>query len=311
MSMEVVAGMLIMWAARKVRTAGRQLNGITDRTLELAAQRLSEVVEAKLGTDPAIRRLVSESEQDGQPTPAARASAETALQSAADRDPRFAAALEAIVSTLPSRTDTDAATGVTSPGIQAGGAVITGPNFGKISAPTKIFNLAVQNPLVTLIAIALLIAAAFFGVRALADSSGGGDGGETAASSGGGEGGQTAASSGGGGGGEAAASSGGGDAGKAGAAAMVGNWKSSGSSSPQVFGEDGTCSGFYYNNGVPLDIGGPMTCTMSSTPDAEGRYALVVTQSPNQAKYKVAFDTADHATVYSSTGQKIYEIDRF
>ncbi|SED40852.1 hypothetical protein SAMN05216483_3778 [Streptomyces sp. 2131.1] len=30
-----------------------------------------------------------------------------------------------------------------------------------------------------------------------------------------------------------------------------------------------------------------------------------------QATYKVAFDTADHATVYSSTGQKIYEIDRF
>ncbi|PZT72329.1 hypothetical protein DNK56_03905 [Streptomyces sp. AC1-42W] len=92
---------------------------------------------------------------------------------------------------------------------------------------------------------------------------------------------------------------------------MVGNWKTSGSSSPQVFGEDGRCSGFYYANGAPLDIGGPMTCAISSEPDADGRYTLVVTQSPNQATYKVAFDTADHATVYSSTGQKIYEIDRF
>ncbi|TWG03733.1 hypothetical protein FHX80_112168 [Streptomyces brevispora] len=274
MGMEVVVGMLIAWAAGKARRAGTELNGITDRALELTAQRLWDLVEAKLGTDPAIQRLVSESQQNGDATPSARTRAETALQDAADHDPRFAAALEAIVSSQASGGDTTAATGVPSSSVQAGGAAITGTVFGNIKANNKVVNRAARNPLLTVLAVALVLAALVFGIRALTASSGG-------------------------------------DEGKAGSAAMVGNWKTSDSSSPKVFGEDGRCSGFYYNNGAPLDIGGPMTCTISSTPDADDRYTLVVTQSPNQATYKVAFDTADHAQVYSSSGQKIYEINRF
>ncbi|MFE6766444.1 hypothetical protein [Streptomyces sp. NPDC057689] len=275
MSMEVVVGMLIMWAAGKVRRAGRDLNGITDRALELSTQRLWEVVEAKLGTDPAIRRLVSESEQNGDATPSARTQAETALQDAADRDPRFAAALEAIVSERAGGGGTAGAAGGPTNGIRAGGAVITGSNSGRINANTKIINRVTQNPVISVVTIVLVLGLAFFGFRKLTASSAGDDG-------------------------------------KAGgSAAMVGNWKASGSSSPQTFGEDGRCSGFYYANGAPLDIGGPMTCTISSSADADDRYTLVVTQSPNQATYKVAFNTADHATVYSSTGQKIYEMSRF
>ncbi|MFJ4899976.1 MULTISPECIES: hypothetical protein [unclassified Streptomyces] len=273
MGMEVVVGMLIAWAAGKARRAGRELNGVTDRALELTTQRLWDVVEAKLGTDPAIQRLVSESQQNGDPTPSARTRAETALQDAADHDPRFAAALEAIVSSQAGGDGTTAATNGPSSSVQAGGAAITGPTFGNIKANTKIINKVVQNPLISVITIVVVLGAAFFGIRAFTASSGGEE--------------------------------------KSGSAAMVGNWKTSGSSSPKVFGEDGRCSGFYYDNGAPLDIGGPMTCTMSSTPDADDRYTLVVTQSPNEATYKVAFDTADHAQVYSSTGQKIYEIDRF
>ncbi|THA74468.1 hypothetical protein E6R60_20255 [Streptomyces sp. A0642] len=272
MGMEVVVGMLIAWAAGKARRAGRGLNGLTDHALELTTQRLWEVVDAKLGRDPAIQRLVTESQQHGDATPSARTRAETALQEAADRDPRFAAALEAIVASQASDGVSTAATEPPSTSIHAGGAVITGPNFGEINATTKIINKVVQNPLISVIVIVLVLVAAFFGIRALTASSGGGE--------------------------------------KGGSAAMVGSWKTSGSSSTKVFGEDGRCSGFYYNNGAPLDIGGPMTCTISSTPDADDRYTLVVTQSPNEATYKVAFDTADHAQVYSSTGQKIYEIDR-
>ncbi|MFD5984918.1 hypothetical protein [Streptomyces cyaneofuscatus] len=273
MGMEVVVGMLIMWAAGKARRAGRGLNGVTDRALELTTQRLWDVVEVKLGTDPAIQQLVSESRQNGDATPSARTRAETVLRDAADHDPRFAAALEAIVSSA-SGGDSAAATSGPSSSVHAGGAAITGPTFGNIKANTKIINYAARNPLVSVIAIVLVLGAAFFGVRALAASSSG-------------------------------------DEGKAGAAAMVGKWRTSDSSGPKVFGEDGRCTGFYYNNGAPLDIGGPMTCTISSTPDADDRYTLVVTQSPNQATYKVAFDTADHAQVYSSTGQKIYEMNRF
>ncbi|WP_371659510.1 hypothetical protein [Streptomyces sp. NBC_00280] len=272
MGMDVVVGMLIMWAAGKVRRVGREFNGLTDHALELTAQRLWDVVEAKLGTDPAIQRLVSESQQNGDATVLARTRAETVLQNAADHDPRFAAALEAIVSSQAGGGDTSAATDVPSSGIHAGGSVITGANFGHIKANTKIINYAARNPLASGIVIVLVLVAAFLGIRALTTSSGGDE--------------------------------------KADSAAMVGNWKTSDSSSPKVFGEDGRCAGFYYNNGAPLDIGGPMTCTISSTPDADDRYTLVVTQSPNQATYKVAFDTADHALVYSSMGQKIYEMNR-
>ncbi|HEY9327516.1 MAG TPA: hypothetical protein VIS09_04645 [Streptomyces sp.] len=273
MGMEVVVGMLIMWAAGKARRVGRELNGITDRTLELTTQRLWEVVEAKLGADPAIQQLVAESQQNGDVTHSVRTRAETALQDAADHDPRFAAALEAIVSSQTSGSDTAAATGAPSSGVRAVGSVITGTTFGNIKANTKIVNYAARNPLLSIITIILVLVAGLFGIRALTASSGG-------------------------------------DEGKARSAVMVGTWKTLGSSSPKVFGEDGRCSGFYYNNGAPLDIGGPMTCTVSSTPDADDRYTLVVTQSPNQATYKVAFDTPDHALVYSSTGQKIYEINR-
>jgi len=45
--------------------------------------------------------------------------------------------------------------------------------------------------------------------------------------------------------------------------------------------EDGSCAGMYYNNGQPLDIGGPMTCAFSGS-------TLVVLQPPNQATYDVS-----------------------
>lgn len=41
---------------------------------------------------------------------------------------------------------------------------------------------------------------------------------------------------------------------------------------------DGSCSGMYYNNGSPLDIGGPMTCVIDGD-------KILVRQPPNQATY--------------------------
>ncbi|WP_412537957.1 hypothetical protein R8Z50_19040 [Longispora sp. K20-0274] len=91
---------------------------------------------------------------------------------------------------------------------------------------------------------------------------------------------------------------------------IVGSWNASDGTGLKVFGSNGQCDGFYYNGTTPLDIGGPMTCVLSSKPDTQNRYTLTVTQRPNRDTYKVEFSTADHATVYSDTGQKLYEIDR-
>jgi hypothetical protein len=92
--------------------------------------------------------------------------------------------------------------------------------------------------------------------------------------------------------------------------AIVGTWTASDGTGIKTMGSNNQCAGFYYANGTPLDIGGPMSCAISSKPDAQNRYSLTVTQSPNKNTYKIQFDTVDQATVYSSTGQRLYAITR-
>lgn len=62
---------------------------------------------------------------------------------------------------------------------------------------------------------------------------------------------------------------------------VVGVWIAPDGSSAYI-NEDGSCRGMYYNNGTPLDIGGPMTCAYSGS-------SLVVSQPPNQITYSVSF----------------------
>ena len=93
---------------------------------------------------------------------------------------------------------------------------------------------------------------------------------------------------------------------------LVGNWQPSDKSDTKSFTSNGgACEGFFYNQGAVLDIGGPMTCSISSQPDTNGRYTLQVTQKPNRASYKIAFDSSDQATVYSSSGVEMYRVTRF
>ncbi|WP_394613521.1 hypothetical protein JNUCC0626_26765 [Lentzea sp. JNUCC 0626] len=92
----------------------------------------------------------------------------------------------------------------------------------------------------------------------------------------------------------------------------VGTWTASDGTGTKTFGGNGAqCDGFYYHQGKPLDIGGPMSCTLSSAPDAQNRYSLMVKQGPNQATFKIEFDQADHAVVYGSNGAKLYELTKF
>lgn len=98
---------------------------------------------------------------------------------------------------------------------------------------------------------------------------------------------------------------------EANAGTVVGNWTASDGTGAKSFSADGQCDGVFYNQGKPLDIGGPMTCALSQKPDSNGFYTLRVTQSMNRATYKLRFDSTDHATVFDSAGQKLYELDRF
>ncbi|GAB3257971.1 hypothetical protein [Nocardioides dilutus] len=73
---------------------------------------------------------------------------------------------------------------------------------------------------------------------------------------------------------------------------IAGVWAPDDGSGLKTIDEDGTCSGMYYNNGEPLDIGGAASCTLGET-STDGAYTLVVRQPPNQASYTVTFDGDD------------------
>jgi len=72
---------------------------------------------------------------------------------------------------------------------------------------------------------------------------------------------------------------------------FTGVWKPDDGSGLKTIADGGQCSGMYYNNGKPLDIGGTMTCTFSSGSD--GAYVLVVRQPPNERSYTVEFPDDD------------------
>ncbi|TDU86518.1 hypothetical protein EV138_0027 [Kribbella voronezhensis] len=98
---------------------------------------------------------------------------------------------------------------------------------------------------------------------------------------------------------------------KADASTVFGNWTASDGTGNKSFSSNGQCDGVFYDNGKPLDIGGPMSCALSEKPDSSGFYTLRVTQSMNKATYKLRFDSTDHATVFDSAGRKLYELERF
>lgn len=78
---------------------------------------------------------------------------------------------------------------------------------------------------------------------------------------------------------------------------IEGVWQPDDGTGVKTIRADGTCSGMYYNQGRPLDIGNVATCQLSSSPGDDGSYTLVVEQAPNQASYGVRFNGDDQMTV--------------
>jgi hypothetical protein len=91
---------------------------------------------------------------------------------------------------------------------------------------------------------------------------------------------------------------------------IAGTWTAS-DGETITFSDDGPCENAFYSDGKPLDIGGPMTCHLSSKPDSSGRYQLIVRQSPNKMTYLVEFTGDDTASLYTKNGELIYTMTRF
>jgi hypothetical protein len=89
---------------------------------------------------------------------------------------------------------------------------------------------------------------------------------------------------------------------------FTGVWQPDDGSGVKTIEASGACSGMYYNQGEPLDIGGSMSCTFSDGA-ADGSYQLVVRQPPNQTSYDVEMPDADTMEL-SSGGSVIVTLTR-
>jgi hypothetical protein len=102
---EIVVGYVFAWAVRKARRVGTRADEQVDAALEAGVDRaggkLHELVVGRLKHDPALARLVGEAEQGAEvPTPRTVQRVALALEDAADQDPQFAAAVDALTKQL-------------------------------------------------------------------------------------------------------------------------------------------------------------------------------------------------------------------
>ncbi|MEV0252036.1 hypothetical protein AB0H76_36005 [Nocardia sp. NPDC050712] len=302
--MEFVIGLLIAWAIPKADRARKKINGLTGPALDLAIDRVWNLVTAELGgRHPEIAQLITEA-RAGTVAPRTRAAAQRALDEAALANPDFAAALRAAVAPPPapaasaSRRKPGQFAGVSMDGTTVAGSVT-------VTSNNKIANYAKNHPgtflagvLAALVLAALLIAKAA-GLDLGGNSTVAQDPTATLRNPGSLDGVGTATAT-------TRPST------PTDSSAIVGSWAASDATGTKTFtSSGGRCDGFYYSQGRILDIGGPMTCVISERPNGQGRYSLVVTQSPNRSTYTIEFRGADHAIVYDSTGARLYELERF
>jgi len=96
----VVAGMVIAWAVRKGRRAGGRVDETVDAAIDAGADRLQEVVLAKL-SGPVQEDLAAEAaSESGQVSESTRQQVELAVVEAARRDEQFAQTVTDLVAQL-------------------------------------------------------------------------------------------------------------------------------------------------------------------------------------------------------------------
>lgn len=90
---------------------------------------------------------------------------------------------------------------------------------------------------------------------------------------------------------------------------ITGVWQPDDGSGIKTVNADGSCTGMYYDQGQPLDIGGGMSCALGEK-DQGGEYLLVVRQPPNERTYRVRFDGSDTAVLMDNSGNTIVTLTR-
>lgn len=98
--LELVAGYLVAWAARKAARVGKRLDEQTDEIIDAELDRLHDVVTEKLGLDPALEKLELEASQGQQPSDRTLRRVQDALEEATEEDPQFKDLLEAVLAKL-------------------------------------------------------------------------------------------------------------------------------------------------------------------------------------------------------------------
>ncbi len=93
---EIAVGFLFAWAMRKARRVAGRVDAEVDRGLDVAMDRLHDVVSTRLGQDSALERL-NEEAGSGELAGRTRQRVELALEDAVERDAAFAELLRSAV----------------------------------------------------------------------------------------------------------------------------------------------------------------------------------------------------------------------
>jgi hypothetical protein len=120
---ELIAGYLAAWAVRKVKRIGARADEEVDRVVDLAMDRLHNLVASRLGSDSAMERMRSEA-LTGEVTPLTQQRVQLSLQATAESDTSFAREMNAAACALQSAQTASGTTIMLSPGAAAG--TITG-----------------------------------------------------------------------------------------------------------------------------------------------------------------------------------------
>src|SRR5690606_29538725 len=104
MSVEMLVGVLIAWAAGKASRVGGRLDQLTDEALDHGVERVRALALGRVGADTAVRRLLEEArETEGEVSNRTRHEAAEAIEDAAARDDVLAAALREASGARPMR----------------------------------------------------------------------------------------------------------------------------------------------------------------------------------------------------------------
>lgn len=143
---EIAIGYVFAWAVRKASRLAGRADAEVDRGLDVAMDRLHDLVSRKLGQDPVLRRVREEAEAGQQAlSPRTRQRLELALEDAAAHDAAFADALRQAVDELQALSSPTGGVSATGEGQAVGGNVDIRADRGSAAA-VRMGDVTVGDP---------------------------------------------------------------------------------------------------------------------------------------------------------------------